>query len=122
MGRFDHLAIPVDDVAVSRDWYVEVLGLEIEFEAPARRTVAVRDQHDFTIFLHQAPQGSVRGGFVLYFQVDDVEAFNRERSARGIRFDHEPKGVDWGYGAQLTDPSGYTVCLWDAKTMPNFSV
>jgi catechol 2,3-dioxygenase-like lactoylglutathione lyase family enzyme len=118
MTRFDHLAMPVRELAVCRDWYVRVLGLKVEFEAHERRTVAVRDDHDFTIFLHQAPLPATASTFVLYFQVDDVHARYRQLAQQGISFDHEPRVTDWGYGAQLKDPNGYVICLWDEQTMP----
>ena len=54
---------------------------------------------------------------VLYFQVDDVEATHRAFEARGVPFVHSPQTTFWGYGAELTDPDGNTVRLWDARTM-----
>ena len=43
MIRFDHLRVPVTDLARSRRWYVETLGLTVEFEVPDRQTVALQD-------------------------------------------------------------------------------
>ncbi len=31
---FDHMTIPVSHWIASRDWYVNVLGLTVEFEVP----------------------------------------------------------------------------------------
>ena len=42
MLKFDHLRIPVTDLARSRDWYVRTLELKIEFEVPDRHTVALQ--------------------------------------------------------------------------------
>jgi len=56
----------------------------------------------------------------LTFQCDSVDEKYRELSARGIPFVHEPKLVAWGYGAELRDPDGYRVLVWDAKTMPGY--
>lgn len=55
MLKLDHLRLPVTDLARSRDWYIETLGLTVEFEVPDRRTVALRDGEGFAIFLQQAP-------------------------------------------------------------------
>ena len=117
MARFDHLAVPVRDTSASRDWYVDNLGLAVEFEIPERLTVAVRDSHDFTLFLHQAEVPLSPGGLSLYFQVADVDELHRELLSRGVQFDHAPMQVYWGYGAELTDPNGYHVRLWDERTM-----
>jgi len=114
--KLDHLAIPVRDVATSRDWYRRVLGLEVEFEGPEHRTAAMRDDGGFTIFLGGGAE-PVAPSCVLTFQVDDVEATHRRLSAANVRFVHGPERVFWGYGAELTDPDGYQIRLWDERTM-----
>jgi predicted enzyme related to lactoylglutathione lyase len=49
--------------------------------------------------------------------VDDVEAKHAELSAAGVPFVHPPMKVFWGYGAELCDPDGYRLRLWDQKSM-----
>jgi predicted enzyme related to lactoylglutathione lyase len=117
MLKFDHLAIPVSNWIASRDWYVKSLGLKIEFEVPERRTVAVQDQSDFTIFLVQDSVPSNATGFSLTFQVEDVQKSFEEISRKGLHFTHPPQKVFWGYGAELRDPDGYSVRLWDENSM-----
>jgi catechol 2,3-dioxygenase-like lactoylglutathione lyase family enzyme len=115
--ELDHLRLPVTDLARSRTWYVDTLGLAVEFEVPDRQTVALQDTADFTVFLQQAPAPVAPGGCALWFQVADVEATFAEWSARGVVFAHGPRATYWGYGAELRDPDGYLVRLWDARTM-----
>jgi len=117
MLKFDHLTIPVSNWIASRDWYVKSLGLKIEFEVPERRTVAVQDHSDFTIFLVQDSVPSNATGFSLTFQVEDVQKSFEEISRKGLHFTHPPQKVFWGYGAELRDPDGYSVRLWDQKSM-----
>jgi catechol 2,3-dioxygenase-like lactoylglutathione lyase family enzyme len=117
MMKFDHLAIPVGDCARSRDWYVTTLGLKIEFEMPDRHAVALQDSEGFTIFLQQVSDTVYPNGTALWFQVDDVEASFAELSARGVDFEHGPRKAYWGYGAELADPDGYRLRLWDERTM-----
>lgn len=117
MVRLDHLAIPVSDCARSRDWYVQNLGLKVEFEIPERKTVAVSDEADFTLFLYEPVEGEVSASCTLTFQVDDVHTTHRELSARGVPFEKEPQVLFWGYGAELRDPDGYLIYLWDQKSM-----
>jgi hypothetical protein len=50
IARFDHLGVHVADRVRTRDWYVETLGLEVEFELPDAGVTAMRDAADFTIF------------------------------------------------------------------------
>ena len=117
MLKFDHLTIPVSNWITSRDWYVDVLGLKVEFEVPQRFTAVVKDQHDFTIFLVQQRPPPHTGAFSLTFQVEDVEKTFEQISRTGVPFSHPPQKVFWGYGAELCDPDGYIVRLWDEKSM-----
>lgn len=117
MARLDHLAIPVKECAKSREWYTQHLGLEVEFEVPERKTVALRDEADFTLFLYEPADRQVSPSCTLTFQVADVDAKHKELSARGIRFEKTPQKLFWGYGAELRDPDGYLVYLWDEKSM-----
>jgi len=84
MLRFNHLTIPVREWTISRDWYVQILGLKVEFEIPDRRTVALQDQSDFTIFLEQAPPPSSLTAFALTFQVSDVHTTLAQISQKGV--------------------------------------
>lgn len=114
--KFDHLNIPVSDLARSRDWYISTLGLKVEFEVPDRRTVALQDGEGFAIFL-QEKGNVVPNGIALWFQVDDVDATFVEWSARDVVFVHGPQKNFWRYGTELADPDGYLVRLWDERTM-----
>ncbi len=117
MIKFDHLRIPVTDLARSRSWYINTLGLKVEFEVPDRQTVALQDSNDFTIFLQQTQSGVHPNGCALWFRVVDVDATFGEWSARGVQFAHGPRKSYWGYGAELRDPDGYLVRLWDERSM-----
>lgn len=117
MIKFDHLRIPVSDLARSREWYVRTLGLKVEFEVPDRETVALQDTEGFTIFLQEALPTVVSSQCALWFQVADVEVTFAEWSGRGVEFAHGPRKSYWGYGAELVDPDGYLVRLWDERSM-----
>src|SRR5262245_7372735 len=117
MVKLDHLGIQVRDWLASRDWYVTMLGLTVEFEVPERRTVALQDSSGFTLFVEQPDGEPPAPSCNLVFQVDDVEATYRTLAARGVPFDKPPQKLFWGYGAELLDPSGYRVLLWDERSM-----
>jgi catechol 2,3-dioxygenase-like lactoylglutathione lyase family enzyme len=117
MMKFDHLMLPVTDLVRSRAWYIDTLGLTVEFEISDRRAVALRDSDGFTIFIEEAPAPARPGGCTLYFQVGDVDATFTEWSARGVEFSQSPRKSYWGYGVELRDPDGYLVRLWDERSM-----
>ena len=114
--KFDHLNLPVSNLDRSRDWYVGTLGLAVEFDVPDRRTVALGDSDGFAIFLQEADVARPNG-CALWFQVDDVDAAYTQWKERGVAFAHSPKKTFWGYGAELADPDGYLVRLWDERSM-----
>ncbi len=53
----------------------------------------------------------------MWFQVENVDVTFEEWTARGVQFVHGPRKTYWGYGAELSDPDGYLVRLWDVRTM-----
>jgi catechol 2,3-dioxygenase-like lactoylglutathione lyase family enzyme len=116
MPRLDHLSLPVRDWRKSRDWYKDHLGFEVEFEIPERKTAAMRDDADLTIFLYEGEVVDC-SGISFTIQVDDVEAKHAALTAGGVPFVHPPMKVFWGYGAELSDPDGYRLRLWDPKSM-----
>jgi catechol 2,3-dioxygenase-like lactoylglutathione lyase family enzyme len=117
MIKLNHLTIPVEAYSQAREWYVRNLGLKVEFEIPERKTVALVDDGDLTLFLVEHPSDQFTASCTLTFQVDDVELKYRELSDRGIIFEKSPEKLFWGYGAELRDPSGYLIYLWDERTM-----
>jgi catechol 2,3-dioxygenase-like lactoylglutathione lyase family enzyme len=116
MARLDHLFLPVRDWRRSRDWYKDHLGFEVEFEIPERKTAAMRDDADLTIFLYEGEIVDCPG-ISFTVQVDDVDAKHATLVSAGVPFVHPPMKVFWGYGAELCDPDGYRLRLWDQKSM-----
>jgi catechol 2,3-dioxygenase-like lactoylglutathione lyase family enzyme len=117
MLKLDHLAIPVSNLARSREWWATTLGLTVEFEVPDQRSVALNDSEGFAIFLREATAPIAPNDCALWFQVDGVDATYAAWSARGVMFPHPPRKEFWGYGAELVDPDGYFIRLWDTVSM-----
>jgi catechol 2,3-dioxygenase-like lactoylglutathione lyase family enzyme len=117
MAKLNHLSIRVRDLGATRDWYTRHLGLRVEFEVPGRPTVALQDDAGFTLFLEETAGDVAAAGCTLTFEVDDVEATHRVLAAAGVPFVHPPQKLFWGYGAELRDPDGHLVLLWDEVSM-----
>jgi catechol 2,3-dioxygenase-like lactoylglutathione lyase family enzyme len=117
MTRLDHLTIRVRDLDAARAWYVGHLGMKLEFEVPGRRTVALQDDAGLTLFLDETTGDVSPDGVVLTFQIADVEETHRRLVAAGMRFVSPPGKRFWGYGAELHDPDGHLVLLWDEVSM-----
>ena len=117
MTRLDHLTIRVRDLDAARAWYIGYLGLKLEFEVPGRRTVALQDDAGLTLFLDETAGDVAADGVALTFQVDDVVETHRRLAAAGVTFVAPPGKRFWGYGAELHDPDGHLVLLWDEVSM-----
>ena len=117
MPRLDHITLPVRDWRVSRDWWRDKLGFEVEFEMEGAGVAAMRDEADLTVFLGQADEVTIPNGLALTIQVSDVEVRHAALKAAGVAFEHGPQKVFWGYGAELLDPNGYRLRLWDEASM-----
>jgi catechol 2,3-dioxygenase-like lactoylglutathione lyase family enzyme len=115
--RLDHISLPVKDWRKSRDWWCDVLGFEVEFELEGPGVAAMQDEADLTVFLNQADAVTIPPGLVLTIRVSDVEVRYAALKAAGVVFTHPPQKVFWGYGAELTDPDGYVLRLWDEESM-----
>ena len=117
MLKFDHLALPVANCKRSRDWYLKTLGFKVEFENLKTKTIAIQDQAGFTIFLNQVADKIAGAKCTLVIQVKDVDRKHRELVRKGIKFINPPQKLRWGYGAELADPDGYQINLWDKISM-----
>ncbi|HZC46663.1 MAG TPA: VOC family protein [Candidatus Acidoferrum sp.] len=53
----------------------------------------------------------------LTIQVKSVDRTHQELSEKGVKFVNSPQRLFWGYGAELLDPDGYMINLWDQVTM-----
>jgi catechol 2,3-dioxygenase-like lactoylglutathione lyase family enzyme len=113
----DHLTIFVRDLGRSRDWYTTALGLKREFDVPAHNAIALQDSGGFTLFLEQRPAEQRAPSCALTFRVDAVKATYQSLITMGIRFERTPQTLFWGFGAELRDPGGYLIRLWDEASM-----
>jgi catechol 2,3-dioxygenase-like lactoylglutathione lyase family enzyme len=60
MAKLDHLGVHVADRRRAAEWYLDTLGLEVEFVLTEAGVTAVRDEADFTIFLNESPAAPAR--------------------------------------------------------------
>jgi glyoxylase I family protein len=122
-----HVAIICSDIAVSRRFYLEVLGLTLlaEHYREARDSwkldLALPDGTQVELFSFPAPpprpsRPEARGLRHLAFAVDDVQAWKDRLEAQGIPV--EPIRVDEYTGARFTffaDPDGLPLELMEQQ-------
>ncbi|WP_207760417.1 VOC family protein [Herbaspirillum robiniae] len=126
LKRIHHVAIICADYAVSKAFYVDLLGLEVlaEHYREARQSykldLALPDGGQVELFSFPSPpprpsRPEARGLRHLAFVVDDVAATKAWLEARGVAV--EPVRVDEYTGKRFTffaDPDGLPLELYEA--------
>ncbi|HWZ85326.1 MAG TPA: glyoxalase superfamily protein [Thermoanaerobaculia bacterium] len=92
----------VASLAASLDYYVGVLGFDVDWQEPGIFASVSRGR--CTIFLCEGDQGHP-GGWV-WIGVEDVDALLEEYSKRGARVRHPPTNYQWACEMQIEDPDG----------------
>jgi len=91
--------LTVENIEVSKDFYMNLLGQQIKFDFGANVTF----QGDFAIHLKSHYSGLIdnkpvtSGGndFELYFELDDLEGLVRQLKEKSIEFVHPVKEQPW---------------------------
>lgn len=112
MAALRYLLVYVSDVARSKAFYSDVLGLEVleDFGDFVRLGTGA----DVGLSLHVAGRlEAACQGVELNFEVDDVDRTHRDLADRGVAFTQPPKDMPWGARhAYLRDPDGHPVSLF----------
>ena len=112
MTTFSHLFVHVTDLARSRRFYVDLLGLEVLLEHEGY--LRVGGGTGFHLGLEERPVDEVgSAGIEIVLRVDDVDAAFRQLLDAGLTFDTEPEDMPWGARhAWLRDPDGYRLSIY----------
>jgi lactoylglutathione lyase len=110
MAKFSVVMLVCSDLARSRDFYRDVLGLTPLQDLP-KRPVRFRLAEGAVLSLHRKTDVlAVRpGSLQLGFTVDDVDGFVGECIARGVPIFQDPYDEPFGRIAIVGDPDGYPV-------------
>jgi predicted enzyme related to lactoylglutathione lyase len=108
----------VSDVAVSRHFYCQVLGIPVASNgAPDEDKYLPLDLDGPQIYLHWTPPGSLveyrKRGIELYLRVEDADAMARRLGQLGVALKTPVYDVGWRPWCCLAieDPDGYTLYL-----------
>lgn len=114
LDRIGQIAISVGDLALSKEFYRDKLGMRFLFDAGP---MAFFQCGEVRFMIGAGNEKTVvPGGTILYFKVDDLAATHAALEDRGVYFLSEPhlvaKMPDYDlWMAFLKDPDGYTIGL-----------
>ncbi|MEQ1472513.1 MAG: glyoxalase superfamily protein [Candidatus Acidiferrum sp.] len=103
----------VQNIAVSADYYVRVLGFKINWKTPGFISVS---RGRCGIFLCEGDQGHF--GSWVWIGVSDADALLEEFQSSGAKIRHLPTNYDWAYEMQVEDLDG-NVLRFASDSKPN---
>ena len=98
---------PVENLKVSLDYYVGILGFKVNWQEPG--IMASVSRGSGCIMLCEGDQG--HPGTWVWIGVEDAEALFQEYSAKGAKVRNPPTNYPWAYEMQVEDPDGNVLRL-----------
>jgi lactoylglutathione lyase len=110
--RLSHLFLYVSDLARSRQFYTELLGLRVLLEENGYVRVGVPDGLHIGMEVGKPWQIGAHG-IEMNLEVDDVDAWTQRLRDAGIRIDQGPSDMPWGARHSFfQDPDGYRLSIF----------
>ena len=109
--NLNQVTLPARSIGESVSFYKK-LGLVQIVDSPHYARFECPDG-DATFSIHLTDASETGGGAVVYFELEDLDAFCARLAADGVAFTQMPKDEEWLWReARLSDPSGNTICLY----------
>ncbi len=113
--EYDNFFLPVDNIEKAKEYYKNVLGLELKFDFSEKGMAAYNVGEsepaiilkDKNIFKDMKP--------TIWFVVDDVEKEYKKMSEKGIKFLSKPFEIGTGTAVEFEDPFGNRLGITDYK-------
>ena len=97
----------VSNLEASVDYYVRVLGFQLNWSEPGIIASVARGRTD--IFLCEGDQGHL--GTWIWIGISDADALLEEYRASGAKIRHPPTNYAWAYEMQVEDLDGNVLRL-----------
>jgi uncharacterized glyoxalase superfamily protein PhnB len=110
--------LPVEDLRVAKEFYLDKLGFTIGFEATDDGSNGLLgvERGGIQLTLDCPMSGHGRDACVS-LQVDSADAYYEEWRARGVEIRHAPKNEPWGARTfDVIDPFGNTIFVMGPMT------
>jgi methylmalonyl-CoA/ethylmalonyl-CoA epimerase len=119
--KIGQIAITVTDLARAKDFYLNSLGMRFLFDAGQ---LTFFQCGDIRLMISEAEKPGPRGGTILYFKVEDIQAVYGQLQGRGVEFLEPPhliaKMPDHDlWMAFLRDPDGNVLGVMSEVRQPD---
>lgn len=88
--KIGQIAIAITDISAAKQFYQQILGLELLFEAPPGLAFFNCGGIRLMLTTAQGPEQDHKTS-VIYYQVDDIEQTSKQLTAKGVVFEREPQ-------------------------------
>ena len=115
-GKIGWIDMTVDDAIAVKDFYQSVIGCDVQ-------NTSMGDYDDYTLMAGdgspiagvchaRGSNAELKGSWLIYITVDDVEASAKACAANGGKVIVEPRGLAGGQFCVIEDPSGARAALY----------
>lgn len=112
----DFIALQVRDLEVSRRFYEELMGLEVEPQGPSNAVVFHTESIPFAVrepMVDLDVADCLGWGVALWMNCDDAQGMHDSLKADGVEIVQEPFDGPFGCTFSFVDPDGYIVTVHD---------
>ncbi len=116
MKDYDNFFLPAADLSRGKEFYRDVLGLEVKFDFSSKGMTAFKVGAQEPAIILTARQNSRPA---IWFTVDDVHEEFERLKARGVTFLTPPFQIATGLAAEFEDPFGNRLGITDYSARPS---
>ena len=113
MKNFDNFFLPINDMEEAKQYYGEILGLDIKFDFSDKGMIAYKVGKEEPAIILKDKSKFENLKPTIWFEVADVMAKYEEMKLKGIKFISEPFRINTGYAVEFEDPSGNRLGITD---------
>lgn len=113
MKNFDNFFFPVNDMEEAKQYYGEVLGLNMKFDFSDNGMIAYNVGNEEPAIILKDKSKFKDFKPTIWFEVLDVMGKYEEMKQKGIAFLSEPFRIKTGYAVEFEDPFGNRLGITD---------
>ena len=113
--NYDNFFFPAENLAESRRFYQEVLGLPVKFDFSEHGMLAFRVGDEEAAIILKDRQKFPNTTPTLWITVDDARAIYAALKDKNVAFLSEPFRIRTGWAVEFTDPAGNRLGFTDYR-------